>query len=182
MAKIDLKKEQKRVFKKILSRSGINAPWPENLDKLKHLSPIIVPWHYEIDYIHSYGELSPFFLGIKHGKLLGTSCSTCGYKYATPRLHCMYCGGECQWFELSPIGKIHSFTVCYFGSEEFLDQVPYILIMVEWDGVDTLFLSRIKGLDPNRPSLSWIGLAVKPVFARGPKRGDKVSDVWFIPV
>src|SRR5689334_11003769 len=59
---------------------------------LFNVDPIIVKDHYEIDYIHSYAQDSPFFAGLAQKKLLGSRCPACGYAYATPRSHCMECG------------------------------------------------------------------------------------------
>src|SRR5574337_1125885 len=103
-----------------------NVPFPKDLSQLKTMAPIILKQPYQIDYIHSYGQDSPFFAGLANGKLLGTACTACGYKYATPKLHCMDCGSECDWFELPQVGAVHTFTVCYFGSEEFLKETPFV--------------------------------------------------------
>lgn len=184
-----MKKEFKGLVQKILSKSGINWPFPENLD-FKGMPPIIVLSPYYVDYIHSFGQDSPFFLGVKNKKLLSTYCPYCGYKYGTPRAHCMYCGKECQWFELSRVGKlprvgkVHAFTVCHFGSEAFLKETPFILALVEYEGVNTLFLSRLKGLDPKNPSLDWIGMPVEVKFKKKSRNSKNVSaaDVYFIPV
>ncbi len=156
-----------------------NVPFPKDLSALKGMAPIITKSHYEIDYIHSYGQDSPFFAGLANGKLMGTRCSRCPYTYGTPRLHCMYCGGECDWIELPQEGFIHTFTVCHYGSQEFLPETPFILILVEWPGVDTLFLSRLVGADPMAPSLSWVGMKVRARFKRLSK--FKPTDVYFVP-
>ena len=47
----------------------------------------------------------------------------------------MYSGNETQWVRLPDAGKVHAFTVCFFGSEEFLPETPFVLIMVEFEGV-----------------------------------------------
>jgi len=156
-----------------------NVPFPRDLSALKGMAPIITKSHYEIDYIHSYGQDSPFFAGLANGKLMGTRCSRCPYTYGTPRLHCMYCGGECDWIELPQEGGIHTFTVCHYGSQEFLPETPFVLILVEWPGVDTLFLSRLVGVDPMAPSLSWVGMRVLARFKRLSK--FKPTDVYFVP-
>ncbi|MDC4227333.1 MAG: zinc ribbon domain-containing protein [Candidatus Manganitrophus sp.] len=67
--------------------------------------PIIMKWHYEIDYIHSYAQDSPFFDGLSKGKLLGSACKKCKTKYATPRAHCMECGAKTDWIALPLEGK-----------------------------------------------------------------------------
>src|SRR5450756_3249973 len=68
-------------------------------------------------------------------------CTKCGGTFATPRSHCMTCGAETEWMQLPLTGKVHTYTTCYFGGQEFLAETPFTLIMVEWPGVDTLFLS-----------------------------------------
>ena len=140
------------------------------------VDPLILHDHYEIDYRHSYAEDSPFFVGLSKGKLLGSRCMTCGYTYATPRSHCMECGAPTIWRELPLTGRIHTYTTCHYGGEAFLKETPFTLVLVEFDGADTLFLSRLKGLDPDAVR---IGLSVRARFAKTPS--FKVPDVWFEP-
>jgi uncharacterized OB-fold protein len=156
-----------------------NVPFPKDLKDLKGMAPIIIKQPYHIDYIHSFGQDSPFFAGLANGKLLGTRCAPCKYTYGTPRLHCMYCGGECDWVELAKEGFVHTFTVCHYGSEEFLKDTPFVLVLVEWPGVDTLFLARLMGVDPLKPSLDWVGMKVRAQFKRLSK--FKPTDVYFVP-
>ncbi len=157
-----------------------NVPFPEDLKDLKRMAPIIIRQPYHIDYIHSYGQDSPFFAGLANRRLLGTVCTACGYKYATPKLHCMECASECDWFELPQEGRIHTFTVCHYGSEEFLKETPFILALIEFEGVNTLFLTRVVGLDPGQASLDWIGMNMKARFRRLSKFNP--TDVYFVPV
>ncbi len=86
-------------------------------------------------------------------------------------------GAETEWHELSLRGRIHSFTTCFYGGQEFLDETPYTLILVEFDGVDTLFLSRLVGAEPSEPC---IGMDVEAQFRRNSK--FNVTDVYFVPV
>jgi uncharacterized OB-fold protein len=131
----------------------------------QHSEPLIIQDHYEIDYRHSYAQDS-----------LGSRCTGCGYTYATPRAHCMECGRPTAWHELPLRGRIHTFTTCHYGGEAFLKETPFTLILVEFEGADTLFLSRLKGLAPDDVR---IGL---PVVARfSPTPAFKVTDVWFEP-
>jgi hypothetical protein len=139
--------------------------------------PLIIQDHYEIDYRHSYAQDSPFFIGLSKGRLLGSRCTGCGYRYATPRSHCMECGAATTWEALPPTGRVHTFTVCYYGGESFLKETPFLLVLVEFDQVNTLFLSRLKGMAPEEVQ---IGLPIRPRFSTTPK--FKVTDVWFEPV
>ena len=156
-----------------------NVPFPKDLKDLENLTPIIIKQPYNIDYIHSYGQDSPFFAGLANKRLLGTECEECHMKFATPRLSCTECGSKCRWIELPQRGKVHTFTVCYFGSEAFLKETPFVLALVEFPGVNTLFLTRLIGPDPNKPSLDWVGMDVKAKFVRNSK--FKPTDVYFVP-
>ena len=143
---------------------------------LFNVAPIIVKDHYEIDYRHSYAQDSPFFAGLAGKKLLGSRCTVCGYAYATPRGHCMECGAPTNWFELPLQGVIHTFTTCHFGSEAFLKETPFTLILVEFEDVDTLFLSRLVGAEPDEVA---IGMPVRARFLRNCT--FKPTDVYFVP-
>jgi uncharacterized OB-fold protein len=155
-----------------------NAKLPETEEGtvLFNVDPIIIKDHYEIDYVHSYAQDSPFFAGLAHGKLLGSCCTDCGHRYATPRGHCMECGAPTEWFALPLEGRIHTYTTCYFGSEAFLKETPYTLILVEFDGADTLFLSRLIGMEPDEVE---IGMPVRAKFKRNCK--FKATDIYFVP-
>jgi isoleucyl-tRNA synthetase len=109
----------------------------------------------------------------------GTKCPDCGYTYGTAKAHCMQCGTRCDWIELPQVARIHTFTVCNYGSEEFLKETPYVLVLVEWDKVDTLFLGRLVGVDPKEMSLDWVGKKIKAQFKRNAKM--RPTDVYFVP-
>jgi uncharacterized OB-fold protein len=156
-----------------------NVPFPsgDDLSSLKEMAPILIKQPYSIDYLHSFGQDSPFFAGLANGRFLVSREPESGYTYATPRGHDMYTGRETEWVEISPQGTIHAFTVCHFGSEEFLPETPYVLIQVEFPGVDTLFLGRLVGVDPLAASTDWIGQKVKGRFRRLSK--FKPTDIYF---
>jgi hypothetical protein len=155
-----------------------NAKLPETEEGtiLFNVDPIIIKHHYEIDYLHSYAQDSPFFAGLAGKKLFGSRCDACGYIYATPRGHCMECGAKTHWLELPLQGRIHTFTTCYYGSEAFLKETPFTLILVEFDGVNTLFMSRLTGVEPEE---ARIGMPVRARFVRNSK--FRVTDVYFVP-
>ncbi|KLU60226.1 hypothetical protein CEB3_c36570 [Peptococcaceae bacterium CEB3] len=143
---------------------------------LYNVDPIIMKYHYEIDYMHSYAQDSPFFEGLSKGELWGSKCPVCGSTFATPRGHCMNCGAKTEWMKLPLEGKVHTYTTCYFGSQEFLAETPFTLILVEWPDVDTFFLSRLLGVAPNEVK---IGMPVKAKFRRLSQ--FKPTDVYFVP-
>ena len=62
------------------------------------------------------------------------------------------------------------------GSEEFLKETPFNLVLVEFDGVDTLFLARLVGVTQEQIQ---IGMPVRAQFLRNSK--FKPTDVYFVP-
>jgi len=161
------------------------VPFPVETDTdalafLKRMAPLQIEQDYKITYLHSYGQDSPWFAAASNKKLLASQDPESGYAYATPRGHDMYSGKETQWIDITETAAhIHAFTVCYFGSEEFLPETPFVLCLIKYEGIDTLFLARLFGVDPEGPSLDWIGMEVTPRFLRNSKL--KPTDVYFIP-
>ncbi|ALC17625.1 putative Zn-ribbon domain-containing OB-fold protein [Desulfuromonas soudanensis] len=155
---------------------NIKLPETEEGTVLFKTDPIIIKHHYEVDYLHSYAQDSPFFAGLANRKLLGSRCGACAITYATPRGHCMECGGATEWVELPQSGRVHTYTTCHFGGEAFLKETPFTLVLVEFDGVDTLFLSRLLGAEGDEVS---IGMPVRARFLRNSK--FKATDVYFVP-
>jgi uncharacterized OB-fold protein len=139
---------------------------------------LVIRYPYAIEYIHSYAEDSPFFLGLSEGRLMGSKCTKAGCKFvfATPRGHCMVCGSPTEWIQLPPRGKVHSWTTCHFGSEAFLKETPYNLCMVEFEGAGSLLLARLK--DCTESDL-YVGMPVEARFSAKPVYS--ITDVWFVP-
>ncbi len=161
---------------------GIPFPKETNLESLEFLrllAPIQIEQDYNITYLHSYGQDSPWFAALTNKVLLANKEPDSSYTYATPRGHDMFSGEETNWIDITNRNaQVHAFTVCYFGSEEFLPDTPFVLALIEFEGVDTLLLTRLMGLDPEDASIEWIGMPVKPKFLRNSKL--KPTDVYFI--
>ena len=138
--------------------------------------PLTIKYHYGADYIHSYAEDTPFFVGLSQGKLRGSECRRCHERFATPRAYCMECGSATKWIELPLEGRVHTWTTCYFGSEAFLRETPFNLALIEFDGVNTLLLARLLGVTEKEIR---VGLPVKAKFRRLAQ--FKPTDVYFIP-
>ena len=161
-----------------------NLPFPTELDEtalvaLKQMAPLQIEQPYSITYLHSYGQDSPWFAALTNQVFLGSRDPQTGYTYANPRGHDMYSGQLTEWVVLANEGRVHAFTVCHFGSEEFLPECPFVLALIEFDGADTLFLSRLTGVDPDQASLDWIGMKVKARYLRNAKL--KPTDIYFVP-
>lgn len=161
-----------------------SVPFPTELDeealaRLKEMAPILLEQPYAITYLHSYGQDSPFFAGLANGHFLVTREPQTGYTYGTPRGHDIYSGDETEWVEIAPEGTVHAFTVCHFGSEAFLAETPFVLALVAFPGVNTLFLTRLAGVEPEEASLDWIGMKVRGRFRRLSRFAP--TDVYFYP-
>ncbi|OGO38020.1 MAG: hypothetical protein A2W35_00740 [Chloroflexi bacterium RBG_16_57_11] len=144
------------------------------------MSPIEIEQEYRITYLLSYGQDSAWFAGLANRKLLGSREPASGYTYANPRGHDMTSGSETEWVDITHRqARVHAFTVCYFGSEEFLPETPFVLALIEIEAVNTLLLTRLMGVDPLHPALDWIGMPVKPRFLRNSKL--KPTDIYFTP-
>ena len=154
---------------------------PDSLAFLKKMAPIQIEQPYSITYLHSFGQDSPWFAGLSNKKLLASQDPESGYTYANPRGHDMYSGQETNWIDITDRpAKIHAFTVCHFGSEEFLPETPFVLALIKIEGVNTLLLTRLTGVDPMAATLDWVDMQVKPNFLRNSKL--KPTDVYFSPV
>ena len=161
------------------------VPFPISTDEeglafLKKMAPIQIEQEYKIRYLHSYGQDSPWFAALSNKRLLATRDPESGYTTANPRAHDIYCANETKWIDITNVpAHVHAFTVCYFGSEDFLPETPFVLALVEFEDVNTLLLTRIMGVDPDAPALDWIGMEVKPRFLRNSQL--KPPDVYFVP-
>lgn len=168
-------------WKNLTGTTIFNIPFPKEWtdEDLKKMGPIIIQFPYSVVYHHSYGQDSPWFAALTNGQILGTKCKECGFTTANPKLACQECTGETEWVKLPTQGRLHAFTICYFGAEAFLDQTPFILGLIEFVGCDTLLLSRVIGLKPEDATIDWIGMEVKAKFAKLPQL--KPTDVYFVP-
>ena len=162
-----------------------NIPFPISTEPaalaiLKQMTPLSIEQEYKITYLHSYGQDSPWFAALSNKHLLASQDTESGYTYANPRGHHMASGAETQWIDITNRpAHVHAFTVCHFGSEEFLPETPFVLALIEFEGVNTLLLTRLMDIDPYQASLDWIGMQVQPQFMRNSKL--KPTDVYFVP-
>jgi uncharacterized OB-fold protein len=139
-------------------------------------NPLQVGRPYQIEYIHSYGEVSDFFTGLKNKKLLATRCTKCAKTWLPPRRDCGACGARTLWFEAPQRGKIHTFSILHFSGEAFLHELPFVLAYIELEGIDTVFLSRVVDC---RPEEVYIGMPVRARFRR--VVDWTTNDVAFVP-
>ena len=69
--------------------------------------------------------------------IIGNKCMICGRVFFPPRESCPYCRrkslGKMQDIQLSGKGKIVTYTIIHTATEDFEDQVPYPIAIVELD-------------------------------------------------
>ena len=88
----------------------------------------------------------------------------------------MECGKKTRWIELPLEGHVHAWTTCHFGSEVFLKETPFNLVLVEFEGINTLLLSRIIGITQDELR---VGMKIRAQFRRNSK--FEPTDVYFVP-
>ncbi len=169
---------------------------------------IVKKIHESIDYIESHAQDTPYFMALADGKLIGSKCSDCGHRYATPHIYCSKCGCRTEWFDLPLEGKIHCHSVSKYGGGKFLKETPFSLILVEFAGVDSYLMAEyrpkeildmkrmkkekeragvnlVDDAEYNRKIWEFYysiknGIKVKPKFRRNPH--FDIRDVYFVPV
>lgn len=148
-------------------------------DQLRPKTYMVVDRPWDVMYSHSYGRVSPFFMGLLEKKLMGTKCPKCGDVFCPPRAHCWRYDcrlQETEWIELPLTGILHSYTIMGFAGEAFLDDLPFVLAYVRVDGANTMIAGRLVGI---RPEDVECDMRVKIRFVDAPK--GQPMDFYFEP-
>jgi enoyl-CoA hydratase/3-hydroxyacyl-CoA dehydrogenase len=93
-------------------------------------------------------RINAFFENLKKGRLTTTKCRKCGKVHWHPRVMCDGCNsGELDWVDLPKFGKLAEYTAMTVGAPMgFESEVPFVMGMVEFPGLDIKIASRIDGL------------------------------------
>ena len=71
-------------------------------------------------------KISPFWEGLKEGKVLATKCRKCGKLYFPPTPDCPEClSSEMEWVQLSCEAEIETFTHVVVRPASFQHHKPY---------------------------------------------------------
>ena len=150
--------------------------------KIRQTEPrTVIEWPRTLTHVHTYGMLSPFFQGLKEGKLMATFCPnkkcTENRLWIPPRAHCPDCHTEMKWKTLrNPvIGKVYAFTEVVYAGVGLELSTPYWQIDVEIPGLATIPKSYLLYGKP------FIGMKVKAEFRMG-KPTNTVLDYYWVPV
>jgi hypothetical protein len=76
--------------------------------------------------------IEQFYKHILQRKLMGAKCKKCGKVYLPPRPLCGSCfSKEFEWIELSPKGKLLTYTVIHVAPSQFQGMAPYAVGIVQ---------------------------------------------------
>ena len=149
--------------------------------KIRQTEPAtVIEWPRSITHVHTFGMLSPFFKGLREGRLMATRCPNekCVEKrlWIPPRAHCPDCHTEMAWEALpNPVvGKIYTFTEVVYAGTGIELSTPYWQVDVEIPGLATIPKSYLLYGKP------YIGMKVKAEF-RTKKPTNTVLDYYWVP-
>ena len=78
-------------------------------------------------------KTNDFISHLEEGKVMGTKCKDCGALYFPPRSDCYKClTSNMEWFEVSGIGKLLSFSELKYGPVGFEDDLPYTIALLDY--------------------------------------------------
>ncbi|MHA2312213.1 MAG: Zn-ribbon domain-containing OB-fold protein [Candidatus Thorarchaeota archaeon] len=84
-------------------------------------------------------------------------CASCGTLTAPPTGTCYSCGSsKMEWGTVSGKGNLVSFTVIHVAPEQFQEEAPYIIAIVELEE-GTRITARLLGFDPMKPEAIEVG-------------------------
>jgi hypothetical protein len=157
---------------------------PSGIDKVKRAWVLHFPrFGKEGTHFHTYGELTPYFQGLKKGHLMATRCVNrkCpvakghGELWLPPRADCPDCHQPMQWERIpKPSGYIYTFTKVERGGTGLEIRTPYYQVDVKIPGVATIVKSWLLDREPIK-----IGDPVRAVFRKGPDATHTCLDLCF---
>lgn len=108
-----------------------------------------------------------YLKNIEEGMFKAYRCVDCGMIIAPPSGSCYGCGSNnMEWAEVSGKGKLVSFTVIHIAPDEFTEEAPYYVAIVELEE-GTRVSARLLGFDPLKPEDVKLGIALKLDYEKG---------------
>ena len=104
---------------------------------------------------------------IEESKFRAYQCVACGNVIAPPTGSCYSCGSsEMKWTNVSGKGKLVAFTVIHVAPDEFQEEAPYFVAIVELEE-GTRISARLLGFDPNKPEDVKLGIPLIIDYEKG---------------
>ena len=108
-----------------------------------------------------------YLKNIEEGMFKAYKCVDCGMIIAPPSGTCYGCGSSnMKWAEVSGKGKLISFTVIHIAPDEFVEEAPYYVAIIELEE-GTRVSARLLGFDPLKPEEISLGIAVELDYEKG---------------
>ena len=97
----------------------------------------------DLQYDHSFGELSPYFEGLSNGRAMARRCKDCGRVWFPPHTLCPEDGGFCDWLELEGNGLVTSVTETRSLMPFAQTYADNIFLMVAMAGADNAVFGKL---------------------------------------
>ena len=111
--------------------------------------------------------IEEYLKNIEEGMFRAYKCVDCGMVIAPPSGTCYGCGSnKMDWTEVSGKGKLVSFTVIHIAPDDFADEVPYFIAIVELEE-GTRVSSRLLGFNPLKPEEVKLGTPLVLDYEKG---------------
>jgi hypothetical protein len=78
--------------------------------------------------------IEQFNKNVLQGRLMGGKCRKCGKVHLPPRPLCDSCySKDLEWIEISPKGKLLTYTVIHVAPAQFQEMAPYAVGVVQFE-------------------------------------------------
>jgi len=105
--------------------------------------------------------IEQFYKYVNQGKLMGGKCKKCGKIHLPPRTLCDKClSNEFEWIQISPKGKLLTYTIIHVAPPQFQSMTPYAVGIIQLENG-----LKIPGMIKNvTPEQIKIGMELVIVF------------------
>jgi len=110
--------------------------------------------------------IDAYLKNIEEGHFRAYKCVDCGMIIAPPSGSCYGCGSSnMTWTDVSGKGKLVSFTVIHVAPDQFAEEAPYYVAIIEL-AEGTRVSARLLGFDPLKPQEVKLGIDLMLDYAK----------------
>ena len=132
-----------------------------------------------VNHVYTAGRAGEkFFRALIKGNMIAAECGSCNVVYLPPRTYCERCFArlERSYREVSPVGTVHTFTVCHKKLDGTRPDKPMLLAMVKIDGTDGGLVHYLGEVDPDGV---YVGMPVEAAFKPKKERRGSILDIKY---
>lgn len=108
----------------------------------------------------SVTKVNDFISYLEEGKVMGTRCLDCGTIFFPPRAQCYKClTSNMEWFEVSGVGKLLSYSKLKYAPIGFEDDLPYYIAVLDYG--DYKVFGRIAGDVPDEEVQTGMAMRIQ---------------------